>query len=91
MKIVTLKSFRMQTSKGLLIELQKGQTLDLPPEKASGLILKGLIFPQKLLSAYDWCLNVCMLTEGQHRLCERVKPFPCWRFERGSFVKEVVQ
>jgi hypothetical protein len=90
MKIVALKSFRMQTSKGLL-ELQKGQILDLPSEKVRGLIQKGLIFPQRLLSAYDWCLNVCMLIEGQHKLCERVKPLPCWRFQREFFVKEVVQ
>jgi len=89
MKVIALKEFKLKTSKGLMIELQKGQTLDLPHEKAQGLIQKGLIFPQRLLDAYDWCLNVCMLTEGQHKLCERVKP--CWRFERESFVKEVVQ
>jgi hypothetical protein len=90
MKIVALKSFRMQTSKGLL-ELQKGQTLDLPPEKAQGLILRGLIFPQRLLSAYGWCLDSCMLTKEQAQLCERIKPFPCWKFQREFFFKEVIQ
>jgi hypothetical protein len=89
MKVIALKEFKLKTSKGLL-ELQKGQILDLPPEKAQGLIQKGLIFPQRLLGVYDWCLNVCMLIEGQHKLCERVKPFPCWRFERESFVMGVV-
>ena len=34
---------------------------------------------------FAWCFHVCMLTENMSRLCERIKPVPCPRFQREDF------
>jgi hypothetical protein len=51
----------------------KGETIDLPSEKAESLVKKGVLGEY---DRYDWCFNVCMLTENQSRLCERARPCP---------------
>ena len=34
---------------------------------------------------FAWCLHVCMLTENMSKLCERVKPAPCPRYQKEDF------
>ena len=53
------------------------------------LINRGLIIPEYVFDTYDWCINVCILTEGQARLCERANP--CWRFEREKFIEAFIK
>ncbi len=53
------------------------------------LINKGLIIPEGVYESYDWCVHVCMLTEGQAKLCERANP--CWRFNREKFIETFVK
>jgi len=52
---------------------KKGETIELPPEKAESLVKKGVLGEY---DRYDWCFNVCILTEDHARLCERARPCP---------------
>ena len=107
MKYQVIKDFTVKTSQGEM-QLQTGQVITMPDDKAIYLIERGLIKPitpeqiecfeeRAAIMQYDgglskedaerfaWCYSVCMLTENMSKLCERIKPVPCPRFQREDF------
>jgi|GEM_PF-4943312 len=90
MVIRVLKNFILKCGNKTL-EFKKGelyQFLDLY-DLVADLIRKGLIIPEELHNHLDWCLYVCMLTEGQAKLCERASS--CWRFDRERFIETFIK
>jgi hypothetical protein len=62
------------------------------------LVRDGLAFPYEpsgwgtdLEEAYDWCLNICMLLPEHSKLCEKVRPNPCWKYQREEFIQKFLK
>ena len=55
---------------------QKGEVIKALPEKVQSFVEQGTLGDYDL---YEWCFNVCMLTEGQAKLCLSANSCPRFR------------
>jgi hypothetical protein len=91
MVIRVVRDFILKT-KHETLTMKKGELYKIYDQAlVEELVHKGLVIPEDVFDTYDWCINTCMLLPEHSRLCEKVRPNPCWKYQREEFIQKFLK